>query len=412
MAVRRVFCVVLFAVACSRRSAPLPTPVATATPSIADAGVEAGWSGPHASAMAVGDYVWMVRMDDGTVWSWGFDSVGETGHPAGTRTDHTTPAEIPGLRDVAVVAAQGHHACALLTNGHVECWGESRSGELGAGVAVKATNVLPTLVPDIDDALDVAVGDEHTCAVRRDGTVWCWGANTFGALARGTDDFEPHPTPARAGDIKDAESVVIDGSTTCVRLHSGRVRCWGLNSYGQVGIPQSIAPTWPVAFGTVDSATDMALGNGGTCAILADGTLRCSGYDGHDRLGPTKETCRNGLFFIDVDPCRSRPTLVAGVTDVVALALGSHHACALQRSRDVVCWGANDKGQLGAATPASSVLPVKVPGLADVVQIGGHNDYTMALDRAGRVVVWGDPGSAWKKGAPSDVVRIAGLGPP
>jgi len=411
MASRHGLCFVLFVVACSRRSTPLPV-TTTTTPSIADAGVvEAGWSGPHATALAVGDHVWMARMDDGSVWSWGFDSAGEAGPKAAT-SKRAIPSPIIGLSDVVKVAAQGHHACAVLGDGHVDCWGESRSGELGSGTAVKAIHEPPAPVRDIDEVIDVGVGDEHTCAVRRDGTVWCWGANTFGALGRGTDDFEPHPKPARAGDIRDAENVFIDGSTTCVRLRGGRVRCWGMNSYGQVGIKQSIAPTWPVAFGTVDSATDMALANGATCAVLADGTLHCSGYDGHGQLGPTKEKCENGLFFIDVDPCRSKPTLVAGVSDVTSVSLGSHHACALQRSHEVVCWGGNDKGQLGDATLPSSATPVKVPGLKDIVQIGGRDAYTVALDRAGRVFWWGEVGSAWKEGPPSDVVRVEGLGPP
>ncbi len=408
--VRRAFCVVLFAAACSTRRSPPPPPVAMPTP-IADAGVtEAGWSGPHATAISVGDYVWMVRMEDGTVWSWGMDSAGETAHAAGA--SDTKPAQIPALRDVVEVSAQGRHACALHTTGDVDCWGENEDGELGTGAPLKATHVPPTRVADIDDVIDVAVGREITCAVRRDGTVWCWGGNTFGRLGRGTDDFGAHPKPARAGDIRDAESVSIDCYTVCARLRSGRVRCWGINQFGQVGIHASLAPTWPVAFGSVDSATDIALGSGATCAVLADGTLRCSGYDQYGQLGPTKETCKNGLVFIDIDKCRSTPTPVAGVSDVVAVALGSHHACALQRSREVVCWGANDKGQLGDATLASSVTPVKVPGLADVVQIGASGSYTVALDRAGRVFWWGDVGSAWKSGAPSAVVRVDGIGPP
>jgi alpha-tubulin suppressor-like RCC1 family protein len=408
--VSRSFVIALLAVACSRRRPP-PAPAAIATtPPIVDAAVEAGWSGPHATAISVGSYVWMVRMDDGTVWSWGMDSAGEIAHAAGA--SDAKPAEIPGLRDVAEVAAQGRHACALHASGHVDCWGANEDGELGAGAPLKTTHVPPTPVADIDDVVDVAVGNEVTCAVRRDGTVWCWGGNTFGRLGRGTDDFNAHPKPARAGDIHDAEAVAIDGYTVCARLRTGHVRCWGINQFGQVGIPRSLAPMWPVAFGSVASASDIALGSGATCAVLADGTLRCSGYDAYDQLGPTKEVCKNGLLFVDVDKCRSTPTIVAGVTDVVAVTLGARHACALQRSREVVCWGSNAKGQLGDATLASSVTPLKVPGLADVVQIGASGSYTVALDRAGRVFWWGDVGSAWKDGAPSAVVRVAGIGPP
>ena len=405
------------ATSCRRHAPPPPPPVPppSALPVAADASTDAssdaGFSGPRAMSLAVGEYLWLARMNDGTVWSWGRNDRGQSGKPAGA--PEGTPAPIPGLADVVEVAAKSDHACAVQASGKLVCWGSDEKGQLGLGAPTLGTDhVPPTVVPGIDDVVDVAVGMDHTCAVRRDGTVWCFGGNDFGELGRGTADFDGHPKPARVAGIADAESVAIADSTTCARLRSGRVRCWALNNFGQVGQPRSLPPASPVPFGAVDSAIDVALGGYATCALLRDGTLRCAGQDDDDQLGPTKETCTTGLLFTETHRCRSYPGRVAGVADAVAVALGSKHACAVERSREVVCWGSNEKGQLASLALASSDKPVTIAGLSGIAQIGASGSYTMALDREGRVFWWGLMGLGWLTGSSGHVERVAGIGPP
>jgi alpha-tubulin suppressor-like RCC1 family protein len=128
-------------------------------------------------------------------------------------------------------------ACALLDSGHVECWGEGDIGQLGDGNENDSNNT-PVSVQDVSDAVQLAAGRNHVCALRRDGTVVCWGDGESGQLGDGVfHDGYPNwvKTPVRATAFSDVIEVSCGGNHTCVRTSTNAVKCVGGGEHGQLG---------------------------------------------------------------------------------------------------------------------------------------------------------------------------------
>jgi alpha-tubulin suppressor-like RCC1 family protein len=133
------------------------------------------------------------------------------------------------------------HACALLRGGTVACWGDNALGTLGTAASPAAV-LTATAVPGIAGVQQVEVGFRHTCALLRDATVVCWGKNDLGELGRGTaSPFEATPAPVMG--LTDVTQITahsphdgpVEGGHTCALRRDGAVVCWGKNDLGQLG---------------------------------------------------------------------------------------------------------------------------------------------------------------------------------
>lgn len=143
-----------------RDAYPIPVDV----PGLAGvAEVAVGWD--HACA----------RLDDGTVRCWGGDEGGQLGRSSGSRY---LPAPVEGLRDVARIATGEGVSCAVLRDGTVRCWGKNDCGQADGGASGSLYSSAPTPVPGLTEVRELAVGAYQSCALRRDGSVFCWGATT------------------------------------------------------------------------------------------------------------------------------------------------------------------------------------------------------------------------------------------
>jgi alpha-tubulin suppressor-like RCC1 family protein len=309
------------------------------------------------------------------------------------------------------IAAGGYHTCAVLPAGTVWCWGLNTAGQIGidpfdsprcavpdAGPITFRCESAPREVAGLSDVVDVAVGDDGTCALKRDGSVWCWGTNVAGQLGQGTDDTDSHPTPAQVM-LPPASAVAYGGSHVCALLRDATVRCWGLDRHAQVG-PSTPVGTRPCPMGLTGMVAcqrsprevaglarvrQVSLGRNHSCALLLDGTVRCWGLNdlaqvGDGTISPA-DTARGELV---------RPTGLSGVTE---LAVGGSHACALTGGGEVWCWGSNLLGQLGAAgatcTSGTSqffcaTAPTRVAELAAVRRLAAGRWNTCAVLADGR----------------------------
>jgi alpha-tubulin suppressor-like RCC1 family protein len=283
-----------------------------------------------------------------------------------------------GCDQVVQIAAGRDATCARLRSGQVRCWGENPYGKLGAG-DVDNDHLVPRLVARLHDAVHVAVGREHACAVRAGGAVACWGYNYERELGEGTQHNRSEPVEAHG--VAGAVEVGAGGGFTCARLESGRVRCWGSNAYGLLGDGTDDARAQPVDVAGLDGATRIAVHalGGHVCAQRrVERDVVCWGASGDGELGRLENRAWAAPAPV------SNPFL-----DAVEIVVGAAHSCARRSAGNVACWGANERGQLGDGTTDRQVEPTPVVGLADAVEVAAGAFHTCARRRAGGVVCWG-----------------------
>ncbi len=332
-------------------------------------------------------------------------------HPAGSTTR-------PPLTGVEQVAAGGYHACALMAGGSVRCWGNNTYGQLGNGTSDPGIDaVVPVEVTGLAGVSAVAAGENHTCALLGDGSVWCWGANSAGQLGDGTTAGSPVPVQVSGvvgatvltagvsrscvvlGDgtvscwgagvpsaspiagITGATAVSAGGSHACALVAGGAVRCWGSNDFGELGDGTMLSSATPVDAVGIAGATSVVAGPyDTTCAVLAGGTVRCWGANAYGQLGDGTTTGS------------SLPVPVVGITGATSVGLGAVHSCASLGDGSSRCWGNNNYGQLGDGTNAGSTTPVPVAGPSDLTSIAVGHYATCARTAAATARCWGANG--------------------
>ena len=275
------------------------------------------------------------------------------------------------------------HSCAADSRGAAWCWGANLSGQLGNTTAARRN--IAVGVTGLDSGVaQVAASDSSTCALVNGG-VRCWGSNRFGELGDGTGNDRPLPAvvPGLASGVVD---IAAGGHYVCALINGGSVRCWGNDAVVNLA-PRSIA-------GLAGGVTRIATGSQHGCARLPSG-VKCWGNNDRGQLGNGQTITSN----VPVD--------VTGIgSNVSALAAGRAHSCVVLDTGRVKCWGANDAGQLGNATTASSATPVDVVGLARAVAVAAFYDTTCALTATGAVLCWGQV-SAGRRGVPWPVPSLS-----
>lgn len=335
---------------------------------------------PGAAAVAAGSSHACALIDDGSVRCWGLNSQLQLG-TAGVVGSTPTPVVVPGVHRAVEITAGSDHTCALIDDGTVTCWGQN-GGRLGNGDESAFSPPMP--VVGLDGVASVSAGDAHTCAVLEDGTARCWGGNSNGQLGNGSIALSA--VPVAVSGLTGALSISAGGSHTCAVRASGltrTVRCWGANDLGQLGNGTTTASSVPVTVPGLTSTfvgpAAVAAGTVSTCALLDDGTARCWGDNRDGQLG-------NGSFANT-----AAPVLVNGLTGATSLDTRFINTCATVTGGEVRCWGANQAGQLGNGTAsAPSNVAVGVTGLSDAAGVSVGSPFACALRTTGAVACWGN----------------------
>jgi alpha-tubulin suppressor-like RCC1 family protein len=154
----------------------------------------------------------------------------------GTTTNRLVPTPVLGLTGAVQLTTGATHSCALRAGGDVACWGGNFYGGLGDGTTM--TRLVPTPVPALADVVEIRASRWHTCARLGSGGVRCWGANDQGQV--GDDTFVDlrdggRVAPTDVVDLVDAASLTTRGNHNCALRRDGTIVCWGQNSFGQLG---------------------------------------------------------------------------------------------------------------------------------------------------------------------------------
>lgn len=298
-------------------------------------------------SLTAGDFHTCGIRSDGTAWCWGSNQVGELG--TSTNDGTTTPDPVPAQVGTATAWAQlsaGHdHTCGVRTDDTLWCWGLNTDGQLGTPTnsGTANANPEPVQVGTDTDWVQVSAGGWHTCALKTDHSLWCWGANDFGqlgvALNAGTDTAQPVPRQV----IGSWAAIAAGDRYTCATRTDGAVWCWGRNTDGQLGHPTNVgtdAPNPdPQQLGVDTDWADVAAGENHTCAVKTDGTTWCWG---DNAFGETSTAAISGAT--------TTPTQLGTATTWSELSAGWGSSCGLTTHGTAWCWGNNDAGQLGSST--------------------------------------------------------------
>ncbi len=315
-----------------------------------------------------------------------------------------------------------NHGCRVRSDGRLLCWGANAQGQLGHA----GSGSEPAAIDESDAWVSVGAGAAHTCAVRDDGALYCWGANGQDQLTSVAANPQPVPfaVDAPEGDAPGWRFVVAGRDHSCGIKTDRTLWCWGDNVSGQLGENHVIESRKPIRVGIGTNWIDLTAGDFHTCGIRSDNSLWCWGDDADGQIGTADEdtsyprligadkrwisvaagkrhTCAttvggelwcwgaNDARQLGVEGTHTVPVRVGAAVDWSRVSAGGAHSCGLKYNRTLWCWGSNGAGQLGSGLPGSVAAPVQVSDRYDwsAVQAGG--DQTCAMRLGGELWCWG-----------------------
>jgi alpha-tubulin suppressor-like RCC1 family protein len=305
------------------------------------------------TAIASGD-LHNAALDLGAaIWAWGDNDSGQLGSGIGNRSEPTPVRAGPWKK----VAASGALTLALHENGTIA----------GSGVIAFVPPHVITwesqISPD-DDWIDIATGGQYACnyyspcepatcgavthclALKRDGTLWAWGENTFGQL--GQSSIDDQHVPIRIGDGTNWIAISAGEGHSLGLQRNGTLWAWGWNAHGQLGIGTLTDRSEPVQVGTNTNWSTIAAGYRHSVALQTDGSLWAWGCNGSGQLGNGTTSSTNS------------PILIGTENDWLRIAAGAEHTVAIKTDGGVWTWGGNQLGQLGDGTLDARLSPVQV----------------------------------------------------
>ncbi len=369
------------------------TPADTTPPSVPtgltatawDSSINISWDEVNEPDLA-GYHVWVAH-DPGGPWQKVTDAPVSAGHhleteltnnenywfavtavdQRGNTSDRSTLISASPVADTPTTLDAGSsHTCRVRDDHSLWCWGQNGWKQLGDGTTINRPT--PTRVGTGSDWSSVNAGGHHTCGVRA-GTAWCWGYNFYGQLGDGTTT--DRGTAVQVGTSSDWATISAGNTHTCgVRL-DGSAWCWGDNRYGQLGDGSTANQAVPIQVGASTHWKGITAGVVRTCGIRTDGTAWCWGYRFHDGAAVTS------------------PTQVGSGTDWTSISSDGFSTCGLRGPGTAWCWGYNSEGQLGDGTTVTRYDPAPVGTATDwsAIQTGGS--HTCAIRRSGTAWCWG-----------------------
>jgi alpha-tubulin suppressor-like RCC1 family protein len=326
-------------------------------------------------AIAGGGYHTCLVFPDQSLRCAGENNWGQLGN--GGFANSSIPVPVTGIATASSVGGGIEHTCSLLADATIRCWGTNYVGQLGNGSTAGLSEV-PTPVQGIANAIGLAVGGFHNCALLSDRTVKCWGRNQDGQVGNGDNTTDVRAPDLPVSGLTSVSAVAAGGYHSCALMADSTVRCWGRNTRGQLGDgTDTFFASTPVAVSGMTTAVSVSGGFYHTCALLRDGTVQCWGDNDSGQIG-------NTLAYSNV------PMTVAGISNAFAVSAGAYHSCALLADATVRCWGRNTNGQLGNGATTNSSSPVLAGGLAGsgFLSAGGMHTCALTADRSGRCWGW------------------------
>jgi alpha-tubulin suppressor-like RCC1 family protein len=334
-------------------------------------------TGRTATAIGAGNNHNCAILDNASVKCWGYNRYGQLGIDNTTHMGDNSSemAVLPSIdlgtgRTATAIEAGINHSCALLDNASVKCWGQNGYGQLGIGNTTNmgdGSGEMGDNLPVVDlgtgrTATAIDAGGNHSCALLDNASVKCWGLNGYGQLGidnttqmgDNTGEMGDNLPVVYLGTGRTATAISAGIYHSCALLDNASVKCWGRNTFGQLGIDNDthmgdnsseMAVLPPIDLGTGRTATAIEAGGYHSCALLDNASVKCWGQNTYGQLG-IGNTARMGDGSGEMGDNLPVVNLGTGRT-ATAIATGCYHTCALLDNASVKCWGFNYYGQLG-----------------------------------------------------------------
>lgn len=305
------------------------------------------------------------------------------------------------------VVAGGFHTCAVYREGNVKCWGQNNFGQLGYGHTNNLGDDETVASLDylaIDErVIDLSAGLYHNCAVLESGKILCWGANDQGQLGLGHTDS--------IGDDEDlSSSTKIDFGVKAVRIYSGtkyncallensKIKCWGENTTGQLGLGHTNTigdneTSSSFAYTDVGASIlqmDISTISNHTCAALTNGQVKCWGQNNFGQLG------YGHTDILGDDETPASLGSLSFSSNILKLATGFLHTCALGEGQKIHCWGYNNLGQVGLGyvdtigdnEAANSIGALGLSEDKAMITLATGNNHTCSIGLDNKIYCWG-----------------------
>jgi alpha-tubulin suppressor-like RCC1 family protein len=308
-----------------------------------------------------------------TVWVLG-DSAGEMALTATVDTlapvtFHSTAHFVtPPALDLAL---GDEHGCAIIPAGTVRCWGVNRAFEVSPSGTIE---YRPVDAGGGRAVRAIAAGFNHSCAIASDSLTYCWGDDRLLGAAAAAGGAVPVAVDGNHRFV----AISAGGDHTCGVEQDGSAWCWGFNDHGQLGDGNvGTFPASPVRVNGTVRFGWVSAGSGFTCGLSRAGALYCWGLNAQGQL----QLPPSG----DVPTPTSAPTTLA----FIALSGGTDHACAIAVDHRAYCWGSNAGGKLGGGPLTVTTPLVPVAGNHRFGAIGAGGEHSCAVDLGGALYCWG-----------------------
>lgn len=345
---------------------------------------------PKVVTVSVAHFHACALMEDKTIRCWGTNDDGELGD--GKRNGNVDPEyrSKPPLTNVSQVVCGGESTCALVEDGSTYCWGDN---------IVLGTTATPQRITELPAATQISNDGMQVCALRADATVWCTSPRDYETARERELSADPyHHEPPRERERRLPMSgltaiISLNDQGSCALRRDGALFCWGTNTGSRLGYTKLDAPDsyGPFRVPLTRRAVEFNTAGGCQCARLDDGSKECW-PGGRVDLCPPKTKSHHVVHVEKIkDEFNLRQT-----------GYGNQHACGLGGAASVFCWGKNDVGQIGLGRidgPGSGpedtfgsfklYPPTSVPMSGKIVSLSASADRTCALLDDNSLWCWG-----------------------
>jgi alpha-tubulin suppressor-like RCC1 family protein len=273
------------------------------------------------------------------------------------------------------------------TSGFLYTWGNNQFGQLGLNN--RSNSYSPNRVGSLNTWTDVSSGSQHITAIRNNGTLWSWGANSSDGQL-GINDGTNRSSPTQVGALTNWSKIYIGGNFSLAIKVDGTLWSWGRNDSGQLGQDNQTTATSPKQVGTDTTWVKAAAGprsevsqfDGTAAAIKSDGTLWTWGTNRNGQLGLNSRS-----NYANVSPNQ------VGGTTWKEISSGLH-VLAIKTDGTLWAWGNGTSGRLGLNSVTSRSSPVQVGTNTNWLSASAGATFSLAIKTDGTLWAWGSNGNS------------------